>query len=428
MTRIFPSATLRHMALRKRLTSHVAPLVLSESDDENLILQLAATKDGMETHHFPYVVIENLVDEHMATLSETKKPRPGLPFAFVQAINFELTYGCNIACSHCLQSGLRTSGRMQWINKDAAKQAIRDAAWLGVTKNAINLTGGEIYLPGSPVLELIDEAASAGLQIRSNTNGWWGGRTNFTVDNEQFRSDKDLIRSLKDRGLTVLVMSLDARYQQYPDLADRVLTIVSICEEMELLYEFVASDVSDETLQLAQQTLHDKLGHPPQYLLFSPMEVVDIGAAASNCSTSLDTKNLAGLATQTPCGGRGFHRPYYLHVMPDGGVRSCLYAPGAGYLGNICQQRLPRILNGMEGHGVTRMFKEESLEQFVTNSVRPWQHLYKGVTHPCAASALMARASGELLSTQKGLGRNLTDEEEESLHLRLAAEYNLSAD
>ena len=38
--------------------------------------------------------------------------RPSL--LWVEGINFELTYGCNLSCAHCLQADLRARGLTGW--------------------------------------------------------------------------------------------------------------------------------------------------------------------------------------------------------------------------------------------------------------------------------------------------------------------------
>lgn len=156
MTRFYPTATLRHLALRKRLRA--ASSLLHVEELCGFLQKLSVAKNGLPTEGIPSDWSDLMEGYGLAVRSSCCQPRPGLPFAFVRAINFELTYGCNLSCSHCLQGGLRQPGVFKWLDVKAAKLAIRDAALLGFTQDAINLTGGEIFMPGSPVIELLEEA------------------------------------------------------------------------------------------------------------------------------------------------------------------------------------------------------------------------------------------------------------------------------
>jgi organic radical activating enzyme len=413
------------MAHRKRVTSHVFPTLPPENRNEALLRKLAYSKQGIPSSTFPEKCAELWQSLHLASLSEFQHPAPPLSFAFLQGINFELTYGCNLSCSHCLQSGLRLDGSFKWIDTERAKQAIKDAAWLGIKRNGINLTGGEIYLPGSPLLTLIDQATQSGLKVRSNTNGWWGARKQFTIGQETFTSDKALIANLKHRGLTILAMSLDNRYLQYPDMSERVLQIASLCEQCQLHYEFVATDTSEEILDFASQILREKLGRDPEFLIFSPMGKIDLGAAAHTSTDTLDTSHFAEDTLKTPCLRSGFTSPYFLHISPSGGVRSCLYAPGASYMGNITHDRLLPIINRFEHNPINVLFQNQNLQLFVDQYITPWKHIYRAVTHPCAVSSLISRIADAILTKESQINRKLTHQEQESIHSTIATEYNI---
>lgn len=425
--RLFATATLRQLLRRRGLAAIGAPLGFDSGGMATFLRRLLSAPEGLDAGGCPEPLVAFLKEKCLAVAANHSLPRPGLPFAFVEAINFELTYGCNLACSHCLQAALRPGGRIPWIDASAVTQTLEDAAWLGLVRGGINLTGGEAYLPGSPVLELIDNAARAGIRVRSNTNAWWGGRSRFTVGDECFDSDATFVSHLRSIGLTRLVVSLDRRYEQYPDLLDRVVRVAALCEAVGQTYEVVATDAPEPLVTKALHELAQLIGGQPRFLWLTPMDTVDIGAAAGSADNSLQTDRLAALTTQSPCARKGFFRPYYLHVNPGGGVRSCLYAPGIAPLGNIKRERLPEILNRADGNPVLQLYASGRLDDFVNALIEPWGHLYRDVTHACGASALIARVAIAVAGERERLGRDITTEELTSVHRTIATEWNLLA-
>jgi hypothetical protein len=161
--------------------------------------------------------------------------------------------------------------------------------------------------------------------------------------------------------------------------------------------------------------------------LITPMEQVDIGAAQPVQQRPMRRGNVARLAALSHCATAGFCRPRYLHVTPDGGVRSCLYAPGGGWLGNLHHQSLIEILNAAAANPVVQLFGRGELETFVAEHLTPWRHLYRGLDHGCTAAALIARLAEQLSRQQQSADRPLYPEELEQLHRRLAREMGLEA-
>lgn len=427
MQRIYPTATLRHLAKSRRLDAVVNHLKNPSGLTPATLRQLVATPSGLERDFFTEETVTALLDEFLVQASDHALPSPGLPFGFVRAINFELTYGCNLACKHCLQDALRPSGAIPWINSESAMRALDDGALLGLTQVGVNFTGGEIYLPGSPIFNLIDHAASLGTKIRSNTNAWWGNRTCIRIGDRHFESDQAVVAALKSAGLSRLALSMDSRYEQYPELLDRVVRVASLCEDSALSYEVVTTDAPDEIADEAMSRLRKILGREPAHLILTPMETVDIGAAAGDASIPLDSERLADQTWETPCKRKGFYRPSYLHVNPDGGVRSCLYAPAANVFGNINSQRLHEILNQADRNPVWRLFADGDVEQFVATRIEPWQHIYREIQHPCGASAMIARVAAAIHEHEAHWGRVASELETAGIHHRVAAEMNLAS-
>jgi hypothetical protein len=120
-----------------------------------------------------------------------------------------------------------------------------------------------------------------------------------------------------------------------------------------------------------------------------------------------------------------------LHVNPEGGVRSCLYAPGAGWHGDLNRQSLRSILNAAASNPVLQLFERGELESFVARHLDPWRHLYRQVEHGCGAAALIARLAERVAEMQTRTGGGSTealpDAVMEPLHQQLAAEMGLAA-
>jgi hypothetical protein len=434
--RVYPSAVLAQLAHRDRLL--VKDVVPGERRDAvaNFLAQVLSCRDGIGRERFPQGWLAEFERHFLVTTRARALPGSRSPFAFVSAINFELTYGCNLACQHCLQEGVRPTGEASWLDVGLVAQALEDAVWLGFTTTGVNFTGGEVYLPGSPVLDLITRAARLGARVRCNTNGWWGKRRDFVVGTTSFRWSAELVERLRAIGLCTLAMSLDERYTQYPNLLDRVLAVAARCEQVGLQYEFVSTDATPEQVGSALAALRQRIGHDPKHLVDARrkrprvsglVDATDIGGAAGPPERVLEPTSLTVLSAGTPCKNRGFYRPAYLHVNPDGGVRSCLLAPGSSPLGYLAQERLPEILNRADENPIVRLFADGLTESFVRDNITPWRHLYRSVDHPCAASPLIARVAEVLALEAARAGRELCMEDREAVHVKIAQEWNLSS-
>ena len=372
--RIYATATLRQLIKKRIVKDYLLAIPFPLDPHLKMLKELLASSLGMDETVFSPEQIQVLETNLLIQRSTVPVPRPGRVFRGVTAINFELTYGCSLACSHCLQDSLRPPiSDIEWLKTSAVFQALADGKALGLFDQGVNFTGGEIYVQGSPVLEMISRASELGIRVRSNTNGWWGNRTsNFKIGSETFSSDQELILHLKKIGLGRLVLSLDNRYEQYPNLLNKVIRIAELCEMHEQHYEFVATDaipfLIDVILKIRRKLGKDEL----KYLT---------------------------------------------------------YAPGAEVLGNIETERLPEILNRADQNAVVRLFSsgENAMDKFVEENIKPWQHIYRRIEHSCTASAMIARLTIGIANKQQELGRVLTETELESLHKKLAKDLNLGA-
>jgi MoaA/NifB/PqqE/SkfB family radical SAM enzyme len=309
--------------------------------------------------------------------------------AFVRAVNFELTYDCNWNCSHCLQQGIRQQRSGLWLSTDAGKRALQDAWFAGLVSTGINFTGGEPFLPQSNLLEFVEAARSLDIGVRINTNGWWGKQERVRIGNLEFRSPGHVVGWLREIGVGALALSLDRRYHDRPEAWLPVVAIVKECERHRLPYQFVCTGVEWYGMDEAFRRLIWEAGISPSNLV--PMDMIDIGGAAGEPGEQLYSESVAAAVHRTPCKGKGFFRPSLLHIAPGGGVRTCLYAPGGGWLGNINRESLLHILSRFAESPVTAAFCRDDLASLTEATIKPYAHIYRSVAHPCAASAVLAK-------------------------------------
>jgi MoaA/NifB/PqqE/SkfB family radical SAM enzyme len=427
MTNILATATLKHLSRRCLLDNALRLKGFDLDKTKPVLKKLLLSSDGIPTQELDRDLVDNLFHHHLVQFySFDNKPisTPFTFFRFIRFINFELTYSCQLSCSHCLQAGLRSQNKFGWLPVDAVIRAIHDAKWLGLTA-LVNFTGGEIFTPRSPILELLAVAKEVDILTRANTNGWWGGQSKIKVGNRVFQKDEDVVQAFVDRKLMRLALSLDNRYEQYPKLLDRVVRVASLCEAAKLPYEVVATQPSQKIIGIALKKLIVAIGSEPYYMRVSPMTTVDVGAAALQNKSGLDVSKIVELVYSAHCATKGFHRPSFLHIAPDGGVRSCMYAPGSGWLGNIIHQSLPEILNKIAERPVYQLFKSGNFDDFVDEYMAGWAHLYKDINHGCTASAVIARIAEEVYKKEAEHDRCLTEEEMTELHKTIGKDYHL---
>jgi MoaA/NifB/PqqE/SkfB family radical SAM enzyme len=406
---LFPTNAFRHLHKKGLLRSYLESLGL-EGD-----LQLSEA--------LPRSVQKQLQEAGLA-VEQSERPAVGLPFEIVQALNFELTYGCNLACTHCLQDGLRPPNRsISWADLASVQRALREAKMLGLATEGVNFTGGEILVKDSPVLTLVRLAASLDIHVRVNTNATWGKKEGICIGSEHFATDIDVVRTFKEAGAMILALSLDDRYSTYPGLLDKVIAVAAACEEVGLTYQVVMTDAKEDLQTDAMSRLTRAIGSAPRFLDGAQMEVVDIGGSKEWTNGPMKTSSLATLPYRSICERKGFYRPWRLHISPDGGIRGCMYAPGSGYFGNIRKDRLIDVLNRAASNPVARLFRNKGLEEFTEKYIDPWSELYRKIKHPCAASVLLARLSEKITAERERFGREPTADELESIHRTVAAEY-----
>ena len=135
---------------------------------------------------------------------------------------------------------------LSWADLNAIKRALKDGMDLGLLETGVNFTGGEILVQGSPVLELVRFASNLGVNVRVNTNSWWAKNQNIRIGSEIFNSDTDVVKAFKEAGAKQFALSLDDRYETYPGLLNKMITVSTICESLELEYQWVMTSATRE--------------------------------------------------------------------------------------------------------------------------------------------------------------------------------------
>ena len=424
---LFRSASLRQINQLKRFSELQSTIPIELSIGEKQLREIAKSPIFIDSNQISRDLVAWFIEKGLLQRNEPKTSDAKFPFIFVTAVNIELTYSCNLACSHCLQAPIRPAGPSQWLDIATVKQALLDAQCLGLTRTGCNLTGGETFMPHSPILELIAYANNIGTPARSNTNAWWGNHQNIKIGDMVFPTDSSLVEYLKEIGLGRLALSLDDRYLQYPELLERVIRVASLCEKQNQPYEFVITEPNPSIRQQAIKLLHESIGGYPRFMVSTPMEMVDVGAAKNSTGSSDQYHEIDKLALSSPCAGKGFHRPYYLHIAPDGGVRSCLYAPAGGWLGNISEVNFFNVLNAAAVSPVYKLFEHNELANFVETFLNPWKDQYRSIGHGCAASALIARLAEKVFAVTEKQGGQPSAMQMSEIHKHLSIEMGLES-
>ncbi|WP_328983759.1 radical SAM protein [Thiorhodovibrio winogradskyi] len=311
---------------------------------------------------------------------------------FVEGINFELTYDCPLACHHCLQADLRRAGKTGWAAPEMIVQTIHEAVDLGLTSTGINFTGGEIFVPGSPLSQFLQVTKELGVPVRINTSGWWVHGRPFQIGERTFSNTQAVVDWLKDSGVAMLAISWDRRFTQYPILKQRVCQLIDACEQRQLPYQIAITAATAAEDAALTKDLEQHILRPPFLGEIVSMDMVDLGAARTCMETAQrePQEPLNTLIARTPCGGRGIYRPSFLHIAPDGGLRSCMYASGANWLGSIAKQSLTELLQIFATNPVVAAFASGQLERLIMPAGPSRPAPADWPRHPCAVAARCA--------------------------------------
>jgi hypothetical protein len=358
--------------------------------------------------------------------------RQGRELFLLQGVNFEITYRCGLSCGHCLQRNLREI-ELTELAPDRVIRALRQAWFAALPLAGVNLTGGEPLFAGSSVLDLIREAASLGLRVRLNTNSWWGEGQRLRVGDQAFADASALVAHLREIGLSMFAFSFDERYRQNDRALGTLIGAMRACEEHRMPYQIVCTGLDVDELEAAWQLAWSAAAFPLDHALPVVMRKVDLGGAAGSLlGAHCDSSCGCGVADREPgdedpqfCKGLGYYRPSYLHISPTGAIRSCLYAPQLGNLGDLAREDLLDAVNRFPSDPVSLAFQHNELSAHHERLLAPHSALYRPVVHPCAACAVLARLIDEASRFASTHGHPADGPDLEQIHLRIAREYNL---
>ncbi len=128
------------------------------------------------------------------------------------------TYRCTASCGHCIQNS-SPARDAKYMSRTEARAILRKLKAMGCA--SLHIGGGEPFLDIPGLGAVIEEMYGAGVELDYvETNGFWasGGAR-----------DRELLRRLKDAGLTTLMLSLCPYHAAYVPLA-RVREALEACE------------------------------------------------------------------------------------------------------------------------------------------------------------------------------------------------------
>jgi hypothetical protein len=177
---------------------------------------------------------------------------------------FTYTLKCTASCGHCCFSC--TPFREEKMDFDIAMSIIRAAK--GTFLNTVFFSGGEVFLYYDELLELMREAKSD-FSIIVATNGFWGSN---------YDRAKNMLKQLKNAGLTRLIISYDEFHAQYTP-PQSIINIIKICKSQRTSVEIqgMAYRSGWRLAQSADLLLKDITEVP-----VSEAALLPVGAAAQN--------------------------------------------------------------------------------------------------------------------------------------------------
>jgi MoaA/NifB/PqqE/SkfB family radical SAM enzyme len=417
------SARLQRLGL---LRSRLDWLGIRGSDDQAGIAALLRGRPRTDLKPISEADLELLSRWGLVRWSDSPEPaaRPLPTLPFVVAVNIELTYECNYMCSHCLQNGSRQSYSGQWIDTEIARRAIEHAWFAGLLRAGLNLTGGEPVHAASNLPELLETARGLNVPVRLNTNGWWGEASGIRVGDRKFGSAAEFVRWLREGPTQVLALSMDSRYVRDGVPWKPVATIIELCESEGLAFEMVSTGgMTRQEIEHMQAVA----GADRDLFPIVSVDPVDIGCGRRYPFDAASTRwhDLE----PPPCAWRGFYAPAFLHIEPGGGVRTCMYAPGSGSLGNLHREDLLSIINRFNRNHFVEIFRRGSEREFISKYVNPYAMRYRQPRDPCARAAIVSRVTEGVLRTRapgtRGGHPQPTSEQLFEIHEQVASEYGL---
>ncbi|MBI5399320.1 radical SAM protein [Candidatus Saganbacteria bacterium] len=389
-----------------------------------LSVHLAALMKGRFSKKLADLLVENKLWQINSTKKVGKYPAWWY-VTYLEVVDFELTYGCNLSCAHCQQGKMEDRQAEPLLTEAIVKKTLDDAKFAGIIRRGINFTGGEPLLYRPDILRLLEHVRDLDCYTRLNSNGWWGKQNNISIGGRNFTGSRELVRQLMESGLTLLALSLDGlaithdKRRGKPGLFSRVMDVINSCQAEGLLIRLIATGVPLKEREPLTKLI-TSLGLPVDASIEKPgsqgqsfyglgfRETVEIGSAALSLPEKLTNLTWGSALLENSlllCHGRGFARPKILHIDPLGNVRTCTFAMGLANMGNVVKESLLDILNRYPSDHVSKTFIEhfynhnDALPSAIKRLFLP--DFYRQFQHPCAFLVVLARlldAEGKFIS------------------------------
>lgn len=301
------------------------------------------------------------------------------PLQHVDRVVFEYTTRCNFNCRHCYNARVK---RVTTRDVDVLKSAVDVFVRIGVRQ--FDFVGGEVSRYGDGWSALVRHIAGYNeTTVTLATNGWWLGQTDFAAAGCRFPEAKAYLAHLKESGLSHVVFSLDGQCTQHdhsrrhPGLYKRIMEGIDLVHEagLEPRVSLLVRGDEDKAnwvvflADLAERIYPCSTQYEPvaraKMLAEDPINIVsnliDVGNGA-RCETGRFSP-FAVDASLLYC--KGFFRPSpRLTLKANGELATCRVAnAGEGY-GNLHDQDLVQILNGLQNQFVFKLHAERRIAEY----------------------------------------------------------------
>jgi MoaA/NifB/PqqE/SkfB family radical SAM enzyme len=281
----------------------------------------------------------------------------------------------------------------------------------GLCTTGINFTGGEVLGNRDDLFEILTYTQSLGVPYRLNTNSWWSRKDSIKICGESF-SPLELVRHLKSIGLKQFAFSYDDRMVS-ADMFNDLVESIKICEIANMEYQIIFTGVKPEKIPIILRDLQKPIEHYLYRMMPVSNEMVDIGGCTSS------NVEYEWQSNKAPCADKGFYHPAFLHISPDGKVRTCMYAVGSANVGDISERSLADLINEFPNRNFNDAFSNQQRKaKAFEELVMPFLSLYRPLVHECTRNAVLTRAI-EMYSNHPE--RNPTD-----IHVGIARDLNLT--
>lgn len=253
------------------------------------------------------------------------------------------TFRCNAACDNCCFGCLPNVGRTMTIGE--MKHYVDECLRAYSTIRILSLTGGECFLLGSNLDEIVKYGSSKGLYVELMTNGYWG---------KSYTQALERIKTLKELGLCSIGFSVGEDHQNRLSLKGcRNAAVASARAGLDV-------QVRVET-RLGKSDILEQLTHDKAFMKLVNAKMIDMGLwewrefnnGIKHCKNSL-LRRCPGL-TSTPCTklGKG------INITPYGDVVACC---------GIASLRLPSMVLG----NIWKESVEDLFERIFADSLKVW--------------------------------------------------------